>query len=364
MMLSPAGRSEAEQWVAAGKRACAQDLAQRLLAVSEIERVIAVVEDEEDDRILHSLGVETLRPTGQVFEFGSVLSDVIETESIRQLAYFGGASAPLLRGDAIAGFVDRVQASESPLAIANNLHSTDWLLINRADLLVAHSHRFPTDNPLGWVLSQEVGVPVVSAEPSAATRLDIDTPTDLFMAWAHPAKGSSLSEFLDGQSQEHKQKLSALQKTLGTPATTLAIIGRASAHLWQKLVTSTQIWIRLFVEERGMVASHRLARGEVQSLIGQMLDLVGPDDFIERLSTIADAALWDTRVWMGTRSEWPSDADRFASDLGWVEAIEDEGLRELTRALAESPIPILAGGYGVVGGGLYALLESMDDSLD
>jgi hypothetical protein len=109
-----------------------------------------------------------------------------------------------------------------------------------------------------------------------------------------------------------------------------------------------------------MVASHRLANGEVQSLIAQMADLLGPDEFISRLANLADAVLWDTRVWMGTRAEWPSSADRFAADLGWVELIEDQELSALTQAIRNSAIPILAGGYGVVGGGLYALLESLD----
>lgn len=359
-MLSPAGDSDAEQWVAAGKRACAQDLARRLLAVDEIERVIAIVEDEIDDQMLSELGVDSRRRAGDAFDFGTALSEIIQEESIRHLAYFGGASAPLLQKGAIASYVENIRSSKVPIALANNLHSTDWLLTNRADLIVAHSHRFPTDNPLGWVLSTEAGMEVISAEPSAATRLDIDTPTDLFMAWAHPAIGPALSSFLDDLSEDHKQKLAALRETIQTPAATLAIIGRASAHLWHKLVASTQIWTRLYVEERGMVASHRLAKGEVQSLIGQMLELVGPENFIDRLSLMADAVLWDTRVWMGTRPTWPPDADRFASDLGWSQAVEDSALRELTSAISESTMPILAGGYGVVGGGLYALLESMN----
>jgi hypothetical protein len=75
---------------------------------------------------------------------------------------------------------------------------------------------------------------------------------------------------------------------------------------------------------------------------------------------MADGVLWDTRVWMGTKPNWPTDADRFAADLGWEDHIEDESLRALTHAINSSPIPILAGGYGVVSGGLYALLESLE----
>jgi len=115
----------------------------------------------------------------------------------------------------------------------------------------------------------------------------------------------------------------------------------------------------MFVEERGMVASRRLEHGEVRSLVGEMVNLLGPRAFLDRINTISDGLLWDTRVWMGMGRAWPSPADRFASDLGQADQIEDQALRELTRAALEADFPILLGGYGVVSGGIYALLESM-----
>lgn len=359
IMLPPSGTSKAERWVAAGRRACAQDLIQRTMAVTGIEKVVAVVADPEDRDRLSDSGADVRTSAEGQFQFGQAITDLINSEGIRQLAYFGGASAPLLERSRIEDLVGRVQSAETPYAIANNLHSTDWMLINRADLIAAHSHRFPTDNPLGWVLAREAGLQVDSLEPSAATRLDIDTPTDLFMAIGHPAVGPALASFLEQTSPEIRLKVEGLRSVITRPASTLAVIGRASAHLWQTLVANSQIWVRLYVEERGMVASHRLANGEVRSLIGQMLDLLGPEDFIARLSTMADAALWDTRVWMGTLDDWPSDADRFAADLGWSEVIENESLRELTEAVSQAQMPMICGGYGVVGGGLYALLESL-----
>jgi hypothetical protein len=360
IMLPPGGRSEAERWVASGKRACARDLAKRLLEIEAVDHLTALVVDPEDDEALESLGVEVHRSDGESFQFGEALAEIIERKSIQQLAYFGGASAPLLERGMLEPLIARVKAETGPYAIANNLHSTDWIIINQADLLASHSHRLPSDNPLGWVLSHEAGVRVDSAQQSAATRLDIDTPTDLLMVWGHPSLGPELGAFLTDLSPELKDKLKSVRRVINTPASTLAIIGRASAHVWKTLVEKTEIWVRLFVEERGMVASHRLANGEVQSLIAQMVDLLGPEKIVDLLSKMADGVLWDTRVWMGTRSEWPSDADRFAADLGWTHLIENQDLRSLTEAIEESSVPILAGGYGVVGGGLYALLESLD----
>ncbi len=359
IMLPPSGSSEAEQWVAAGRRACAQDLAQRLISARGIEQVIAIVASAEDHDSLSEIGIATRMSLPGKFHFGSALAELINEEEIQNLAYFGGASAPLLEQSKIDQMFEKVQSAKEPYAIANNLHSTDWMIIKGADLIAAHSHRLPSDNPLGWVLSREAGMQVESLEPSAATRLDIDTPTDLFMAIKHPAVGPELGKFLKEISSEVRIKMEAIRSVITKPASTLVVIGRASEHLWKTLVASTQIWVRLYVEERGMVASHRLANGEVRSLIGQMLDLCGPEDFVERLSTMADGTLWDTRVWMGTLTEWPSDADRFSADLGWSEQVHNPWLRTLTEVVNRTEMPIICGGYGVVGGGLYALLESL-----
>ncbi len=179
------------------------------------------------------------------------------------------------------------------------------------------------------------------------------------MAVDHPALGPDLGQFLGDVNTDIRVRMEAIRAVISRPASTLAVIGRASAHAWQSLVASTQIWVRLYAEERGMVASHRLARGEVRTLIGDMLDMLGPDKFIEQLIDMADGCLWDTRVWMGTLNRWPSDADRFAADLGWVDEIQNQSLRELTESVQRADIPIICGGYGVVGGGLYALLESL-----
>lgn len=359
-MLPPAGSSRAEQWVAGGRTACAKDLVSRLSSVESIERIIALVGEKSDRKQLAHLGVD-VRLSGEVpFEFGREIARLVETEQIDELAYFGGASAPLLEASALQELVDRVSAAPERFGIANNLHSTDWLLVNDAQAIAAHSHRLPSDNPFGWVLSREAGFKIESVEPSAASRLDIDTPSDLFLAWGHPAVGRNLAGYLKNLEPEIVRRIERIREVIGTPASTVAIIGRASAGIWKALVDRTQIWVRVFAEERGMVASHRLSRGEVRSLVATMLDESGPSGFVERLSGMADAVLWDTRVWMGTQSKWPGDADRFASDFGWVDQIEHKGLRELTAAINDSPVPILAGGYGVVGGGLYALLESLD----
>jgi hypothetical protein len=56
---------------------------------------------------------------------------------------------------------------------------------------------------------------------------------------------------------------------------------------------------------------------------------------------------------------WPPEADRFAADVGWPEQVTDPALRRLTEAIADSRIPIVCGGHGVVAGAVLALLERL-----
>ena len=108
-----------------------------------------------------------------------------------------------------------------------------------------------------------------------------------------------------------------------------------------------------------MISSQRMANGEVQSLIGQFLVDLGPEEFIARLTSLADGVLWDTRVWMAAVGSWLEDEARFALDLGWVDQITEEDIRSLAIEIVNAPIPILSGGHSTVSGGLLALLESI-----
>lgn len=106
-----------------------------------------------------------------------------------------------------------------------------------------------------------------------------------------------------------------------------------------------------------MTASGRLAAGQVRSLVGAHLARLGPQAFFAELSGMAGAVWFDTRVVLAHQGAWPSAGDRYASDLGWVDAIQDGALRELTRAAWEAPMPVVLGGHGVVAGDLYGLVE-------
>jgi hypothetical protein len=359
LMMPPTGSSEAEAWVAAGRRAAACDLAERIKANPIAGPCFLLAHEEADRLALLEKGFEEVQSSVNPFHFGDVLAEIITAHHLDRLAYFGGASAPLMGEKDLQQIFEQILSQRAPTAIVNNLYSSDWAVFNHTRAIEDIKSKLPSDNPMGWVMQQEAHFDVRALSPSASSRLDIDTPTDLLLLHGHPGVGRHCRNFLRQANQSLLDGITRLRRVLQTPASTLSIIGRASSAVWKELEERTKIWVRIYVEERGMVASQRLARGEVRSLIADMVNELQPSGFLARLGQMSDAAIWDTRVWMGSRGSWPSTADRFAADLGWANQISDEALRNLTIAIMESPIPVVAGGHGVVAGGLLALLETL-----
>jgi hypothetical protein len=358
-MVPPDGASKAERWVAEGRKVAAIDLIQLLQSLKCIDEIHLLVGDQSDRDLFSGMEPESITTSEVEFVFAKALLNFAIEELPNTLVYFGAGSAPLLSRDALEQSVVEVMRSNSPRAVVNNLHSTDWAVFNRPSRIAKFVNRLPSDNQLGWVMKNEIGYQVESLAPSAATRMDIDTPTDLIILSHHHKLGSATKQFLKTNTLEANVRLSRLRELLKQSAMTLTVIGRSSADVLQQLDRQTQIWIRAFVEERGMVASGRLARGEVRSLLGEYMDQVGFEAAIEFLTSISDGVLWDTRVWMGHERKWPSVADRFASDLGWVEEIEENRVRMFTELVVGAQIPITTGGHGTVAGGVLALLESL-----
>jgi len=297
-------------------------------------------------------------PPGEAFHFGRRLAALMERYASDAFVYLGAGSLPLLPRDVLAQAIEEVTRSPSPLAITNNLHSSDWMVLNCPEAVWARPHRLERDNALGWVLKNEAGVEVRSLPPSAATRMDIDTPADLLVLSLHPCIGLELSAYLRSHPQDaSRSRWVAAGRRLFTPASQIALIGRVASGVWNHVEARTQVWVRVFSEERGMAASGRQAAGQVRSLVGEHLARVGAEQFFAELSQMADAVFFDTRIILAHRRLWPPAADRYASDLGLTDRIGDPFLRELTAAAVAAPIPVVLGGHGVVAGGLYALVE-------
>lgn len=358
-MLPPGSSSPAIKFVADGRRHAAIDLLSRLREVEVADPIYGVFGDAGDDEIFSTLGLRTITLDTHPFHFGHALVEIIEKHELSSLAYFGGGSAPLVSADFLNEAYRRASGASSPFAYVNNYHSTDWMILNDTKPILKLKERIPTDNPLGWVLAHEGGIDVEAASPQAMTRLDIDTPLDLLMIKRHPNLGSALSAYLEDAPAGTLARIDSMRDILRTPASSIALIGRVPSYAWVELERKTQIWCRVFSEERGMISSQRMAHGEVQSFIGQMLTELGPEEFVTRLASIVDGVFWDTRVWMAAAGLWPPDEVRFALDLGWVDQIHDEEMRAFAIEVANAPIPILSGGHSTVSGGLCALLESI-----
>jgi hypothetical protein len=360
VLTPPAGLSRAERWLARGQSAAAGGLARTLQAIDGIGPIYALSAEPDDQAMLADKGVRAFEAGVETFHFGEVLARFATQHSGECMAYFGGASGPLLSADMLAASFAKVRKAEKPFAVVNNLHSSDWVILNHSHTLGRLTQRLPSDNQLGWVLSHDAEFQVDSLPPSAESRADIDTPADLLLLRDHPRLGSELREVLASGPEDGADRVDQLRRLVSTPGETLGIIGRASSHVWSELERRTSIWVRLFVEERGMLASGRAARGEVRSLVAMAVEEWGAEGFVERIAALVGGLIWDTRVWMSHRGPWPTAADRCASDLGWVEDVDDAALRELTRAAMNGSIPVILGGHGVVAGGLYALLESLE----
>lgn len=341
--------------------ACAVDLVQRALEAASFDPIVIVTNDRAwANSIADQPATIDLDDDTDRFHFGRRLAEVIDRYQLERVLYMGAASAPLLPSTDLQQIVEKVRHFER-VVIANNINSTDWAAITPAMIVRDWVDRLPNDNSLGWVLSHDAGLTPIAWSPSPATRLDIDVPIDAQIAVLHPHCGSNLRAVVQAL-QWNDDRLRAAREVLKTPATRVILAGRVPSWAMAQMEKSTQCWTRVYSEERGMRAAGRLGAGQVRSLLNDHLQAVGLERFIAELSSMADAILWDTRVLWAARGVWPTEVERYAADLGMVDTITDPFLRDFTQALNEAPIPIVTGGHALVSGGLWTLLESMNDS--
>jgi len=352
------GASEPEQALRRAHQAAALDLLEALSETGLVGRsVIATdgpwmgvpcdssIEIDQDD-------------SASPFHFGERLAGLIERYGAECVLYAGGGSAPLLGPEQWRSVLQRLLAAEH-LVVANNLHSCDWVGFTPAAAVVARIAALAGDNGLAWTLAHDGGISAEDMPASAATRFDIDTPSDLLIARQHSGIGARLRRFVDGLDWDDSQVRGvtrAMQKEGGT----LAVIGRTCATAWSFVEKSTRCWVRVLAEERGMRASGREKQGQVASLVADYLDLVGVEGFFGRLSELVEGMMMDSRVVFAARGLRPSTSDRFNSDLHRWQAVEEPFLKQFTRAAASAGVPVLLGGQSLVSGGLMALVESLE----
>ncbi len=340
------------------RQACAQDLLERAIETGLFDPIVVVTGDRVFAETIGPLPVTIdLDDDHAPFHFGRRLADVIDRFHLTRLLYMGAAAAPLLTSADLKQIATAAQQHDR-VVIANNINSTDWAAITPASIVRAWVDRLPNDNALGWVLSHDAGLQPIGWAPSPATRLDLDVPIDAQIAARHPHCGSHVRKVVS-QLPWDDRRLRAAGQVLKTPATRVILAGRVPSWAMAQMEKSVQCWTRVYSEERGMRAAGRLGSGQVQSLLNDHLQAVGLTRFMRALCSMADAMLWDTRVLWAANGLWPSEEDRYASDLGLVDTISDPFIREFTQAVLDAPIPIVTGGHALVSGGLWTLLESL-----
>jgi len=346
------GESEPERLVAGAQRASVRQLCADARDAGVFRRLVLATNDRALAQELGGGGADLLVvETGDTIVFGEQLRAIVGQLDSAAVVYVGGGSAPLLD---IAGLRLLVAAIEQPGQVAaNNALSSDWVGFRPADAL-ARTAPILTDNDLAWRLHHDAGLARVPLDANLATTLDIDTPTDLALLRLAPGVPPLLRRYLDDAVPDFPA-LPAIEALLIDPYRTLIIAGRVNVGILAAVERQVSFLKRLFIEERGMRASGRQARGEVRTLLAVLLHEVGPERFFALLATLGDGLLFDTRPLFAQLAPDLSAADRFASDLLRPELIGNPLVRDFTAAARDAGIPILLGGHALVTGGLALL---------
>ena len=269
----------------------------------------------------------------------------------------GSGALPLARTADLRRFVVAAAGSAGHV-VANNRFSADAFAIADASVLESMPP-LRSDNELPRWLAGQAGVEVCDLREHWRLQVDLDSPLDVVLAARDPACPAPLRSLAETILQEGapvalRRALSEVSRVMADPGGELVVVGRTSVTTLRWLESHARCRVRAIVEERGLRAAGSANRRPPRSLLGQLLDLEGPEALARRLAELGDAAIVDTRVLMAHRlgadeRTWPAPEDRFASDLLDPPAIADPWLQALTRSATEGGLPILLGGHSLVG---------------
>ena len=363
VFLGGMGGSPIEEMMGRALRAAALDSLEAALGTGAFAGAVLVTDDPS---LANDVGpgvmVDVDRPStgsGPGFHFGRRLREVIERYGIERVLYFGAGAVPLLTADEFAALAAQLSRSERAV-IANNFFSGDLVGFVPAGALTTIEPP-ASDNALPRLL-RDAGLDNQLLPRTTATQLNLDSPGDLAILALQGGGGLRLSRLVQSLCLDLSNYRRCLPY-LTDPAAEVVVAGRMGSQVWQYLERETACRVRVFSEERGMQAAGRHLTGEARSMLGYHLEAVGMVRFFEELATLGDAAFIDTRVLLAHPSlrsgqDPPSRADRFLSDLGRFEEIEDPFLHQFTEAATGAPVPVVLGGHSLVSGGLMALIEA------
>lgn len=347
------GGSPVEEMLAGALREAALDCVEQALGSGAFAGAVLVTDRLGLDGAVPA-GVRIDIDDGEPFHFGRRLLDVVRRYGIERLVYVGAGSVPLMDGADFAAIAAQL-AEGTDLVITNNFFSADLIALAPAARLERLS--LPgTDNILPRLL-RDAGMECRSLARTDATQFNLDSPGDLAILAVTGRGGPRLRRFVDGLSLDLTRPRQCMAP-LTDRAAEVVVAGRVGSHVWQYLERETACRVRVFSEERGMRAAGRDEDGGARSLLGYHAQAVGFRRLFEEMAEMGSAAFVDSRVLLAHAGRHPSRADRFLSDLGCWQQVDDTYLRDLTAAAMSAPLPVLLGGHSLVSGGLIALTEA------
>ncbi len=347
---SPEETMMTEAW-----RAATLDWLDRAARVDAVGRMVVATNSEpfaERIRAAHP-DAEIALDRG-AFHFGQRLRDLVTEHGLAAPFYAGGGSGVFLADDDLRWIAETVADGEN-LLVANNFYSSDLVAFTPGDA-IRRIEPPDTDNDLAWRLARQAGLEALALPPSAVSLFDLDTPMDLMIAMAHPACPPRLRAYLHSLGLDPAPVMRALE-VLRKPGARVLLAGRVGSAARAYVEEHTPCTALALAEERGMRASGRMERGEVRTVLGFFMRERGPRELFQALAGVADLVLLDSRVLLSHLGRWPTNTDRYRSDLLRPAGIADPALKALTEAAADAPIPVLLGGHSLVSGGLYALVD-------
>lgn len=347
---SPEEAMMTEAW-----RAATLDWLDRAARVSGIGRMLVATNSERfAERVRADHPDAEIALDRGAFHFGRRLRDLVTQHGLATPFYAGGGSGVFLADQDMRRIAETLTEGDNRL-VANNFYSSDFVAFSPGDA-ICRIDPPDTDNDLAWRLARQAGLEALALPPGAVSLFDLDTPVDLMIGQAHPACPPRLRAYLDGLNLDATPVMRALE-VLRRPGARVLLAGRVGAAARAYVETHTPCKVLVLAEERGMRASGRMDRGEARTVLGFFMRERGPGDLFQALAGVADLVLLDSRVLMSHLGRWPTNTDRYRSDLLRPADIADPALRALTEAAAEAPIPVLLGGHSLVSGGLYALVD-------
>lgn len=329
------------------------DIVDKLLMTGEYDEIVVDTNHPELRAMLEHYPV-TLREESGPFHFGRSLRQIVSDTRADGVLCMGGAAAPFMSVTELRQMALGLRGGGG-LFYTNNPQSSD--VVAFAPATAVYGIEPPDrDNSLGTALKEEAGLRRVLLPHSIGVHFDLDTPADALIM--------SLSSQTGPHTREYLRKLGwstdVLRRAIDAMTHTnceLGLIGRVNPAVMTHINSHTFCRLRVFSEERGMKALRREEEGLVVSLLGHFISRLGIDEFFACLSQTCDVVFIDTRILFAHFKLTLTEEERFTSDLGLWQQLEQPFLRQFTRAASGAAIPVVLGGHSLVTGGMWAIID-------